>query len=239
MINVVERIGRFTSSNIYRLLGSDAVIKTYILEKKAERSLGRSVDLGATSQPLIWGKVAEYYCHKFHLGLEYSLISKQTVTHPKIKFWSGSPDAEKKETACEIKCYEPKKFYLFSIALLQLKEGLITLDAFKKDFKEEYYQVVSNAILLNKPKAELIAYTPTEEQLIQIRQEIEETNVLEVLGIELWQGRFIYEKNIYNLSYIPTGIDYPNFVSYEFVIPADDIILLTKAVLNAEKLLTQ
>lgn len=245
MINIAARIGRFTSSNISKLTTKDrsgkgfgAPALTYIEEKRAERSLGRSIDLGATGTSLTWGKIAEFYCHKFHLGLEYSLVSKLTVTHIRHKFWSGSPDAEKEQTACEIKCYEPKKFYLFSMALLKLKQKLITLEDFKSDFKEEYWQVVSNAILLNKPKAELIAYTPTEEQLMQIRQEVEEESILESLGIEPWQGRFIFEKEIYNLPYIPTGIEYPNFVKYEFQVPADDIIFLTKCVLDAEKLLT-
>jgi len=79
---------------------------------------------------------------------------------------------------------------------------------------------------------------PSEKQLIQMREEIETTNVLEKLGIEPWQGRFIIEKEIYNLPYIPEGIEYPNFVNFEFVVPADDIIFLTKCVLDAEKLLT-
>jgi len=244
MVEVLERIGRFTSSNIWKLTTKDRTGKgfgapalTYIEEKRAERSIGRSVDLGAVSQSLTWGKIAEYYCDKFHL-LGYELISDQTIVHPKYKFWSGSPDAKKEQTAVEIKSYEPKKFYLYTQSLLKLKEGLITLDNFKSDFKEEYWQVVSNAILLNKPKAELIAFMPSEKQLIQMREEIETTNVLEKLGIEPWQGRFIIEKEIYNLPFIPEGIEYPNFVNYEFVVPADDIIFLTKCVLDAEKLLT-
>lgn len=245
MINTAARIGRFTSSNIWKLTTKDrsgkgfgAPALTYIEEKRAERSLGRSVDLGADGKSLVWGKVAEYYCHKFHLGLEYSLISKETSTHIRHKFWSGSADAEKVQTAVEMKCFEPKGYYFLSMALLKLKEKLITLDDFKKDFKEVYWQVVSNAIILNKPKAEIIVYTPTEKQLMQIRQEVEETSILESLGIEPWAGRYIFEKEIYNLPYIPTGIEYPNFVSYEFQVPADDIIFLTKCVLDAEKLLT-
>lgn len=245
MIYKIERIGRFTSSNIWKLTTSDksgeklgAPALTYIGEKKAERSLGRSVDLGATSNPLVWGKIMEYYCNKFELGLEYSLVSQETVVHPKYKFWSGSPDAEKTSTACEIKCYEPKKYYEYSMALMKLKEGLITISDFKEEFKQEYWQVVSNSILLKKPKSELIVFTPTEKQLIQIRKEIEETNILELLGIEIWQARFIVEKDIVHLPYIPEGIEYPNFVSYEFETPIEDVVFLTKRVLMAEKQLT-
>ena len=56
MVEIVERIGRFTSSNIWKLTTSDRSGKnfgasglTYIKEKSAERYLGRSVDLGIDS----------------------------------------------------------------------------------------------------------------------------------------------------------------------------------------------
>jgi len=245
MVEVKERIGRFTSSQIWKLTTSDRSGKgfgspalTYIEEKRAERSLGRSIDLGAVSQSLTWGKIMEYYCNKFHLDISYTLCSNVTDVHPKYKFWSGSKDATKTDTAVEIKCFEPKNFYQLSMALLKLDAGKITLDNFKKDFKEVYWQVISNAIILNKPFCEIIIYTPTEEQLIQIRQEIEETNVLEKLGIEPWQGRFIIEKDVYNLPYIPNGIEYPNFVKYRFQPIAEDVIFLNQRVLMAEKLLS-
>lgn len=245
MVEKLERIGRFTSSNIWKLTTTDrsgksfgAPALTYIEEKIAERSLGRSIDLGKQSQSTIWGKVIEYFCHKFELGLEYTLCSDETLVHPKFKFWSGSPDFKKPKTTGDIKGFEPKRFYEFSMNLMKLKEGIITLNDFKKEEKEIYWQVLSNCILTNNPKGEFISYTPSEEQLYQIRQEIEETNILEKLGIEPWQGRFIIEKPIYELPYIPNGIEFPNFVNYEFEVPADDIIFLTKKVLEAEKLLT-
>lgn len=241
MINSQNRIGRFTSSNIWKLttqgrgeLGFGAPAITYINEKKAERCLGRSIDTGAYSQPLIWGKIMEHFCFKFHLGLEYNLCSKETIVHPKYKFWSGSPDVETKIITSEIKCYYPKAYFELSEALQIGK-----LQTIKTDFKEEFWQVTSNAILQNKTEAEIISYTPTEQQLIQIRQEIEETNVLEKLGIEPWQARFIIEKPLYELPYIPDGIEWPNFVSFKFDVSTDDVVLLTKCVLNAEKLLTK
>ena len=100
MIEIKERIGRFTSSNIHKLTSKDKTGKsfgepalTYIEEKKAERTFCRSVDLGATTNDLTWGKVMEHYCNEFHLGLEYTLCSNITNVHPKYKFWSGSKDA--------------------------------------------------------------------------------------------------------------------------------------------------
>jgi hypothetical protein len=74
MVETVERIGRFTSSNIWKLTTKDRSGKsfgppalTYIEEKKGERCLGRSLDLGKDSQSTIWGKLAEHFCNIFHL----------------------------------------------------------------------------------------------------------------------------------------------------------------------------
>lgn len=245
MVNNLERIGRFTSSNIWKLTtqnakkdGFGAPALTYIEEKRAERTLGRSIDLGKQSQSTIWGHVMEYYCNKFHLGIEYTFGTKETDVHPKYKFWSGSKDYVKNDTAGDIKCFEPKRYYELSMQLLELNEGIITLDQFKKDEKEVYWQVVSNCIILGKPKGEIIAYTPTEKQLLQIRKELEETNVIEKLGLNEWQTRFIVENELYNLSYIPDCIEYPNFVKFQFDIPIENIVFLTKCVIDAEKLLT-
>lgn len=253
MVEILERIGRFTNSNIWKLTTKDRTGKgfgapalTYIEEKRAERCLGRSVDLGKDSQSTVWGKVAEHYCNLFHLDLSYTLMSKETKVHPKYKFWSGSPDAQKTQTACEIKCFEPKKYFELSSALLSLKSKELSLDEFKKDFKEVYWQVVGNAILLNKPKAEIIAYMPTESQLKQIREELENDNykseygksILEYLGLPFRKVAFIWEYDFCNLPYVPDSVEYPNFVNYEFVVPADDIVFLTKCVIDAEKLLT-
>lgn len=245
MINNANRMFRFTSSNNWKLtttgkgeFGFGAPALTYIGEKRAERSLGRSVDTGAYSQALTWGKICEYFAHKWELGMEYTLCSQDSIIHPKFNFWSGTPDVQTKNKVGEIKCFYPKAFYELSAALIQLKEGSLSLDEFKKEFKEVYWQVVSNAILLGKGVVEIISFTPTESQLIEIRRLIEETNILEELGIEIWQGRFIFEKPIYELPYIPNGIEFPNCVKFEFEIPINDVVFLTKCVCNAEKLLT-
>lgn len=246
MIHHTTRIGRFTSSQMHRLMSLDrsgkkfgAPALTYIKEKEAERCLGRSIDTGAYSPEMTWGKVMEAYVFSFVLGIEYTLCSKETVVHPKYAFWSGSPDFTKTQTAGEIKCYYPKKFFEYSKALLQLKEGVITLEDFKAEFKAEYWQVVSNGVILNKPKCELIVFTPTHKQLCHIIELMDE-GWFEKLGLEPWMYRFIDEARdkFYKLPHIPEHSEWPNFVSYEFQPPAEDIILLTKTVINAEKLLT-
>lgn len=244
MVEILERIGRFTSSQIWKLTTKDRTGKTfgapaltYIEEKRAERTLGRSIDLGKSSQATIWGQVMEHYCNKYHLGIEYTFGSKQTDVHPKYKFWSGSKDFVTDVIAGDIKSNEPKRHYELTMNLLKVKEGIISLEEFKKLEKEVYWQVVSNCIILGKPKGEIIAYTPTYEQLQIIRQEIEETNVLEKLDINPWQARFIIENEFYNLPYIPEWSEFPNFTSFIFDVPTEDVIFLTKKVIEANELL--
>ena len=252
MVDVKERIGRFTSSQIWKLMQVDrsgkdfgAVALTYIEEKRAERSLGRSIDLGKQSQATVWGKVMEYYCNKFHLGLEYSLCSKETLVHPKYKFWSGSPDFKKPKTTGDIKCNEPKRHYQLSVNLIKLKDNLISLEDFKKLEKEVYWQVVSNCVLTNNPIGEIIAYTPTHDQLIEIREDWEVDNYVsglnktlsEHLEVDFQYFHYLINKEFHNLPYIPEWSEFPNFTSVEFEVPSEDVILLTKKVVEANKIL--
>jgi hypothetical protein len=242
MIANKNRIGRFTSSNIWKLmtdgrgeegLGEPAI--TYIEEKRAERCLGRSIDLGAHSQPLTWGKVMEVIGFEEEMGLDYSLCSSETILHPKYNFWSGSPDARTSIKASEMKCFYPKAYYELSRDLM-----LENLDVIKANHKEIYWQVISNAIILGLKKAEIIAFTPTEKQLIAVREKLSNTDfAMEKLGMMDWQVRWIYEKELYELPYIPGNIQWPNCVKFEFDVLDKDVIALTKRVLLAEKILTR
>ena len=241
MIANVNRIGRFTSSQIWKLmtdgrgengLGSPAI--TYIEEKRAERCLGRSIDLGAHSPALVWGKVMEVVGFEQEMGLDYSLCSTETITHPKYKFWSGSPDARTVNKAVEMKCFYPKAYYELSRDLM-----LEDLQKIKANHKEIYWQVLSNSILLGLNKAEIIAFTPTEKQLIEVREKLLNTDfAMEKLGMKDWQVRWIYEKELYELPYIPGNIQWPNCVKFEFDVNTEDVIALTKRVLLAEKMLS-
>lgn len=246
MINLTERIGNFTSSQIYRLMGTPSVRETYLKEKRAERALKRSVDLGAYSKSMTFGKIMEAFIFSqekyFPTGSGWELCNKTTVIHPKIKCFAGSPDALEKQTCGEIKCFEPKGYYEISNALIRLKNGDISLDEFKKDFKEVYWQVVANSIITNKPKCAIFVYIPSLEELEYCISLINETNFCEKIGLDEWMYRYIVEhaekEELYKLPYIDTSkTDWPNFVKYEFQAPAEDIIQLTKAVLDAEKLL--
>jgi hypothetical protein len=245
MIENILRMGRFTSSKVFVLFstgkgegGFGAGAITYINQRRAERTLGRSIDTGAYAQVMAWGKICEaYLCWKKGLlGIEYSLVSQETCVHPKYNFWSGSPDVITTKKVGEIKSYYPEKFYNYSKVLYS--ENLALL---KKDFSQEYWQIVSNCAILGKRTGEAIAFTPTEDQLIDLRKEIEDNDFLgKVMNIpvhEQWQYRFVYEKPLSQLPYIPRGNPYPNLVKFEFEIPVQDIIDLTAIIIKAEELL--
>lgn len=241
MLDNTLRYGRFTSSNIWKLTtqtakkdGFGAPALTYINEKRAERTLGRGIDTGFYNQATAWGKVMEVVAYESDdFGTEYTFCSDVTVKHPTIDCWAGSPDAKTKKFAAEMKSYYPMNFFNFSKDLF-----IGDLETVKKNHKEEYWQVVSNAIILGLKQAELIAFMPTEKQLIEVRRQIEQTNFIEEkLQDEPWKYRFISEKPLVELPYVPEGIEYPNCVKFRFDIPVEDQIFLTKCVLDAEKLL--
>ena len=81
----INRIGRFTSSEIHNLLsvnvkkdGFGKPALTYINEKAMERRLGRSIDTESNARPLTWGKAVEKYVHEYHLPTSYSYCSSES-----------------------------------------------------------------------------------------------------------------------------------------------------------------
>lgn len=214
------RIGNFTSSEIYRLMGTPAVRKTYIEEKKIERRLGRSIDVEAHSQPMAWGNLLETRVFDL-LGLEYEITSKDTTQHPTIDFWTGTKDliVVGKKIA-EIKCYQPKKFALYTDAILSKD-----IQVLKKDFAQEFWQIVSNAIINQVPSGEAISYCPYKSELDDIRDLAANYD-----GFDQWKYRFIVEKEDAGLAYIPDGGYYKNLNRFEFVVPENDIAELTERV---------
>lgn len=263
MISNVNRIGRFTSSKIHVLLGTgsrpmteeelkahklenpksqkrniddgfSAGALTYIKQRRAERSLGRSIDTNFYNQAMSWGKCMEAYLFwkKGLLGFEYSLASKETILHPKYNFFAGSPDLITEQFGAEIKCYYPENFYNYSSCLLMEDINLL-----KDEFKQEYWQIVANSCILEKEYGEAIAFMPTESQLIEVREILESTDFIEkYIKDDQWKYRFIYEKPIEELPFISNKSAYPSLVKFMFKIPQDDKDLLIKRITEAEEL---
>jgi len=212
MINNIPRVGNFTSSEIFALLtmGSREMTEkekvkhkllfpdskkkniecwpgqaalTYIEECNMERRLGRSLTDESNARPLSWGKLLEPQVFDL-LGLEYSLTSKDTIIHPKIPYWAGSPDGHTDNTVVDMKC--PISLKSFCQLVDPLYNGLAGMDAMNairngyidkkgvehkkhNDGEKYYWQLVSNACLLNKKFAELIVYMPYQSELAAIK----------------------------------------------------------------------
>lgn len=224
------RIGNFTSSEIYRLLGSKSVRENYIEEKRAERKLNRSLTLEAYSNDMAWGTFLQQRVHNL-LGFEYILCTDETKPHPTVEGWSGSQDfIVPGLKVSELKCYQPKKFSTLTDALYT-KDPEQIKDACPK----EYWQAISNAIINQVPKAELITYMPYRSELETIRQ-----MALEYDKADAWKYEFIFKRPDAWLAWLPDeGSIYKNLNLFEFDVPQTDIDFLTNQVEKAVKLLNQ
>ena len=101
MIENKNRIGNFTSSQIWHLTKSGRAagtfgkpFYTYVDKKNKERRLGRSIDTEVSARPLSWGNLCESIVFSL-LGMDYKPCSDETVMHPDFDFCAGSPDLEK------------------------------------------------------------------------------------------------------------------------------------------------
>jgi hypothetical protein len=238
IINNETRVGNFTSSNIVKLLSKgkakDSMGKpalTYIQEKNMERILGRSITTESDARPLQWGKMCESLVFE-QLSMSYTLCSQETLQHPTIPYWTGSPDGVSADAVIDIKCPLTLKSYF----LLTQGENIYSMiDGFSKsgasfgehsDGDKFYWQLISNAILTGKKFAELIVFIPYLSQLQDIRDEAE------VQGIN-----WIYYASDDELPYIHEGKGLTNITTIRFEIPQKDIDLLTESVIEAGKLL--
>ena len=234
MIENKERIANFTSSQIWKLMSNGKAAgtigspgQTYIKEKRLEMKLGRSVSVEAYSKEMAWGTLIEQRAFDM-LPFGYELTSQSTTLHPSISNWAGSKDViVPGKKIGDIKCYYPKNFAMFADVLMQKDVAL-----FREEFCEEYWQLVSNAIINQVSVAEAILYCPYLSELEEIRE-----MAANYEGEDQWKYRFIAESPSSWLPYIPDGGYYKNLYTFEFEVPKADIELLTARVLMAKGLL--
>lgn len=224
-----ERVGAFTSSEIYKLLGTPKPRATYIEEKKIERRLGRSLNVEAYSRPMAWGHFMELVVFNKFLGMEYEHLAQETKAHDSIKFWAGSTDyLVEGEKISDLKSYQPKKFCQYTDVILSED-----IQALKNNFKAEYWQLVSNAIINNVSRAEAISFMPYESEIEELRKLAVDYDPED--GSDVWKYRFIAEAPLIELPYLPDGGYYKNFNRFEFEVPQEDKEILINAVLIANK----
>lgn len=230
------RAGYFTSSQMHRLCASlqsgkpSQAFKGYIEEVFAERLINRVSDVEVKTHATKWGSLMEVVLFN-ELGLTYEMTHKMTQTHPTHKdFWSGTPDLISKGVKIgEIKCYYPKNFALLSNCIIKQD-----YDLFKSEFPKEFWQCVSNAIIMGEKRAEIISFMPYRDELVEILKEIEESNFLERHKLEPNDYYFMRLENIESMPYLPRESKLPNINVFEFDIEQIDIDFLTERVLMAE-----
>lgn len=193
------RTGRATSSDIVALVSNGkgagpepgVPFFTYIEECRAERFFKQTLENDVDVFAMQWGKLCEGIVHNM-LGLEYQFQSDQTEIHPKIPAWVGTPDGKimkevlrkwTVDTITDIKCPFTRKAFYKLIEELYDFDGVNaskkkTIDGDKVILmirngnpteKKYYWQLVSNACILDAKNAELIIFMPYYEQLDEIK----------------------------------------------------------------------
>jgi hypothetical protein len=238
MIKNEYRCGNFTSSEIVALtkLAKDgnsfgAPALTYISETNMERRLGRSLTDEVNARPLTWGKTLEPFVFEL-LGLEYTLTSTDTIRHPHLDYFAGSPDGVKGEdTVMDIKC--PMTLKSFCNLVDPLYNGLSGMDAMNairdahKDGEKYYWQLVSNAILTDATVAELIVYVPYRSEIAALKSMCEGNS----------KAYWIWAASEDELPYLPDGGYYQNLNVIRFEVPQADKDFLMSKIIAAGALL--
>lgn len=241
------RNGNFTSSEIFALTTVDRSGKgfgkpalTYIHEKQMERRLGRALTSETIARPLSWGKLNEKRVHDL-LGLDYRLCSTETLGHPTISFWKGSPDFIRhfedpsENTVVDAKCPLTLKSFCSLVDAWQSSglEGLREVVSGSQKVGEQYYwQLVSNAILTGCKYAELIVYVPYRSELDEIRD-----LAMNWTGENEHHYKWIAFAMDDEMPYLIEGGYYKNMYRMRFEVSDADKDYLTECVLKAGVLL--
>lgn len=241
MIDNKERIGRFTSSQIHRLMSNGrgkgtvgAPFKSYVSEKRREKRLGRSLSLNKGNRSTAWGEVMELYVLSEYIGLNYAHHGKTTTVHPRHPYWAGSPDLVQAGIKVgDIKCFEPDNFTKLADVLLQKD-----VELFKKEYNAEYWQLVSNTCIHEVDRAEMILFMPAYSELEKIRQWMDEQPMDD--ESQAWKYRFIFDAPDYELPYVPDDCEvYSPLITFEFEVPQEDKDALEERVIWANNELNQ
>lgn len=233
-----ERHGTFSSSNMGKLMGNSkkagelsASAKKYIKQVNHERKLGRAINPERETRPTSWGKFIERRVFEL-LGLEYRLVSKDRLFHPEIDFWSGAPDLIKDETVADVKAPVSLEVFCDKIDALQ------SIETYKEEFPIDYWQHVSNAVLLEKNGIpvkyfEAIIYVPFKSELEEIKEMAR--NYDGDQNSIAWINWATDDE----LPYLIEGGYYKNLNIIRFEVPKSDKLFLTERVLEAGNFLIQ
>lgn len=168
---MAERCGKFTASEIHKLIGSGKkdyfglVAKSYINEKAAEILTLEPANQRPNTMSMEWGNSHEFEAFtKFREQYgEVQYFGGETPTFfPYSKYSGGSPDGLGKDFVLEIKCPFNSSEHLKHL-MLESGDDL-------KDCKPEYYwQILANMLFTGKEKAVFVSYDPRFEQEYQLK----------------------------------------------------------------------
>lgn len=236
------RNGNFSSSGIVPLTTYDRSGKkpgvpffSYIEEKNMERRLCRSVKDDVDARAVSWGHLLEGRSFNL-LGTEYKLCSQETIQHPEIDYWCGSPDAEKfdaEKTVIDFKCPYTLKSFCQMVDGFAM-DGIAGVREKHKDGNKYYWQIVSNAILTGAKFGELIVYAPYQSELEAIRELARNFD-----GEKQHRYRWIDLASDDELPFLLDGGYYKNINVMRFEIPSIDKQFLEERVIEGGKLLVE
>lgn len=236
----LELYPKSKKKNIDKWPGKAAI--TYLNQCNMERRLGRSLDNELDAKPTNWGKFVEPLLFSLLDG-GYTYNSNDTLVHPEIEYWLGTPDGFKIsdfKTVVDAKC--PFTLESFCNLVNPLYDGLEGMAAMKalmegytdekglfhaahKDGEKFYWQLVSNACIDDCTHAELIIYVPYESELEVIRKVAMESGDP--------SAYFIANGSKKSLPYLKDDGFYRNINIISFEIPQNDKELLTETIKKA------
>lgn len=229
----MERNGTFSSSSIWKLTTLNkqkqpfgAQGEKYIKQVGYEKRLGRPIQNESNAKQTAWGTFVQHRVFDL-LSNEYTMIEgEKRYAHPTIENWTGVPDTAifHKKVVGDIKC--PYNLEVFCDKVKALSAGLST---YKEEYPDDYWQHISNAILLRENGHEInffeaILYVPYREELAEIR--------LSASNFDGDQNKiaFLNWADDNELPYLIEGKEYKNLYVFRYEIDENDVEHLTECV---------
>jgi hypothetical protein len=232
-----SRAGTFSSSNIWKLLSKDRSGKglgapglKYLKQVNYERELGRAISVEHEARTTSWGNLCEKHVFQI-LDTSYRYFAKKRFYHPSLP-WTGCPDAVKDDTTSDIKC---PTIEVFCDKIKVLNQGI---QKYKEEYPEDYWQHISNSVLLNLNGYDIkffepIIYCPYKKDLEKIREVASGVDDL----IEQRKYYWVISSDDSELPWLPNDSSYKDLNVFKFEIPKQDQDFLTSVIEGYSKLL--
>jgi hypothetical protein len=215
-----SRTATFSSSSAWKLFttgkggkGLGAPALKYIKQVRQEGKLGRSIKNQVEAKQTSWGTFLESRVFKM-VDTSYQHVAHQgRLVHPDHNRWTGIPDfLSGYDTVSDCKCpFNPEKF-------CDKMEALQDYGTFKKEFPEDFWQLVSNLVLLRANGLDInfieaVNYMPYRSELDEIRMCAGDDKSMRWLEYTPDEG----------LPWLPDGGHYKNLNIHRFQVMERDV----------------